>query len=73
MVHDQHLDRIGTDWNKPKLMRARDNIRGRLLLSDCIDQILILTLLRSLLRVDGLQLLIGRDGLADLAQIEDRH
>lgn len=73
MFHDQHLDRIGTGWHKPKLVRASRDIRRRLFLSDYIDQILILTFLSGLLRIDGLQLLIGRDGLADLAQVEDRH
>ena len=67
MFHDQHLNRVRTGWHKPKLMRASRDIRGRLLLSDYINQILILTFLGGLLRIDSLQLLIGGDGLADLA------
>ena len=73
MLHDQHLDRARRCWYKPKSTRTTSDIRGRLLLSDCVDQVLILALLGGLLRIDGLQLLVGRDGLTDLAQVNDRH
>jgi len=71
--HDQYLHSFWVGWYQSQRFGVVGDVFRRLLLGNGIDQILILALKCRLLLVQILQLLVCRDCLAKLRQVENSH